>query len=244
MSSPLNSPDDERNDTDQAGELDACTHDTPNKPFGDSRENSTGQPPSATTPPPNVPAQPPPDPFDPARLRMSQDFTGSTGVKKLIVTIPVAKPSKEPFMRTHPDPAYRLTTCVIELKQDRETYLVAPSLWTALAGESTFVAKLLITTITHQGVLSLWPIRLPGPDGRLDEWNRSALEAADAARDHWVRVAANMNLGAYEIQVATGITAEPGFPDMPLKEILRIAFRGKYIDAIDHPVLRKLRGEV
>ena len=53
-----------------------------------------------------------------------------------------------------------------------------------------------------------------------------------------------MSLGAYEIYVATGITAEPEFPDLPMKEILRIAFKGKYIDSIDHPVLRKLRGEV
>lgn len=187
---------------------------------------------------------PPPDPFDPARLRMSQDFAGSAGVKKLIVTIPVQKPSKEPFVRTHPDPAYRLATGVIELKEDRETYLVDPSLWGAMAGESTFVAKLLVTTVTRQGVLSLWPIRLPGPDGKIDEWNRSALEAADTARDHWTRVAANMGLGAYEIQIATGITAEPEFPDLPMKEILRIAFKGKYIDSLDHPVLRKLRGEV
>ena len=34
------------------------------------------------------------------------------------------------------------------------------------------------------------------------------------------------------------------YTDLPMKEILRIAFKGKYIDSMDHPVLRKLRGEV
>jgi hypothetical protein len=110
---------------------------------------------------------------------MSQDFAVATGVKKLIVTVPVAKPSKEVFVRTHPDPAYRLQTAVIDLKEDKETYLVARSLWDALASESTFVPKLLITTVTRQGVLSLWPIRVPGRDGKLDEWNRTAMKAAD-----------------------------------------------------------------
>jgi hypothetical protein len=59
-----------------------------------------------------------------------------------------------------------------------------------------------------------------------------------------VRVSPNMSLGANEIFIATGITAEPEFPAMSMKEILEIAFKGRYIDSFDHPVLRKLRGEV
>jgi hypothetical protein len=57
-----------------------------------------------------------PDPFDPARLRLSQDFSAAIGVKKLLTTVPVRKPSKEWFVRCHPDPAYRIETFVIELK--------------------------------------------------------------------------------------------------------------------------------
>ena len=69
------------------------------------------------------------DPFDPSRLRLSQDFVAAAGVKKLLTTIPVRKPSKEWFIQTHADQTYRLQTCVIELKEDSETYLVDPSLW-------------------------------------------------------------------------------------------------------------------
>src|SRR5215470_7174713 len=60
------------------------------------------------------------DPFDPARLRLTQNFVTSVGVKKAIVTIPVRKPAKEWFIQTHPDPAYRIETAVLELKEDRE----------------------------------------------------------------------------------------------------------------------------
>ncbi len=130
------------------------------------------------------------------------------------------------------------------MKEDREIYLVARSLWAALATESTFCAKLLVPTVTRQGVLFLWPIRLPGPDGRIDDWNRSALEAAELARTTWVRVQANMNLGAYEVVAAPGTTAEPAFPDKSLAEILKVAFKDRYIDTMDHPVLRRLRGEL
>jgi hypothetical protein len=188
--------------------------------------------------------QPSPDPFDPARLRLGQDFGDRGAVKKLLTTVPVRKPSKEHFVRTHPDPAFRLVTGVLELKEDREIYLVDPALWPELATEATFGPRMLITTVTRQGVVMLWPIRLPGTDGRVDEWNRSALEAAETARKSWVRVQANMSLGAYEIMVAAGTTATPEFPALTMGEILRVAFRDRYIDTLDHPVLRKLRGEV
>ena len=78
-------------------------------------------------------AKPEADPFDLASLRLSQDFASAVGVKRLIKTVPVKKPSKEWFVRTHPDPAYRLQTAVLELKEDRETYLVSPALWPELA---------------------------------------------------------------------------------------------------------------
>ena len=62
-------------------------------------------------------AKPEADPFDLASLRLSQDFASAVGVKKLVTTIPVKKPSKEWFVRTHPDPDYRLQTAVLELKE-------------------------------------------------------------------------------------------------------------------------------
>jgi hypothetical protein len=185
-----------------------------------------------------------PDPFDPASLRLSEGFAAAAGVKKALLTVPVRKPDRSWFVRTHPDPAYRLETAVIELKEDRETYLVAPHLWADLAAESTFSPRALFTAVNRQGVLFLWPVKLPGADGRVDEWSRSALEAADLAARGWVRVQANMALGAYEVFQATGNLPEPEWPDLPLKELLRVAFRDRFVDTIDHPILRRLRGEV
>jgi hypothetical protein len=185
----------------------------------------------------------PPDPFDPVGLRIDQDFEANLGVKKHLTTVPKRKPDKASFVGTHPDPAFTLSTCVIELKEDQELYLVAPELWPELASESTFTPKMLVTSVNRQGVLFLWPIRLPGLDGKIDSWSRSALEAAEIARTTWVRVQANMSLGAYDV-VTSSLTAQPVFPDLSMKEILRIAFKDFYITDLDHPVLRKLRGEL
>ncbi len=187
--------------------------------------------------------QPTPDPFDISRLRLSQDFVAAAGVKKILNTIPCRKPSKEWFVQTHPDEAYRIQTCVVELKEDSETYLVDPSLWPELASESTFSPRALITSINRQGVLFLWPIRLPGSDGRLDAWSRSAMEAAALAAVKWVRVQSNMSLGAYEVYEAAGQWAAPEWPDMPFQQLLRIAFKDRFIVGLDHPILKRLRGE-
>ena len=187
--------------------------------------------------------EPAPDPFDPARLRLSQQLTAALGVKKLLTTVPTRKPSKEWFVRCHPDPTYRIETYVVELKEDAETYLVDPSLWPDLAGESTFSPRLLVTTINKQGTVFLWPIRLPGADGRHDEWNKSALEAATFAAKDWVRVQANMGLGAYEVHLATGHLGDPDWKVPAFNDLLRIAFKDRFITSQDHPVLRRLRGE-
>ena len=181
------------------------------------------------------------NPFAISRLRLTQDFAQTVGVKKALITIPVRKPNRQEFIRVHPDENYRLETAVLELKEDREIYLVAPDLWPELPGELT--PRVLYTTLNRQNVLTLWPVRLPQADGRLDAWSASALEAANLATRGWVRVAANISLGAYEVYEATGEIPEPEWPEHPLDKLLEIAFKERYITTVDHPVIRRLRGE-
>ena len=184
-----------------------------------------------------------PDPFDVEALRLSQDFEKDLGVNKALLTVPVRKPDKTWFVRVHPDEEYRLQTAVLELKEERETYLIAPNLWSELSTEATFTPKVLFTAVNRQGVLFLWSIRLPGSDGRRDDWNASALEGATMGMKGWVRVTANMSLGAYEVCEATGHIPEPTWPDESFQALIKIAFKDRLINELDHPVLKRLRGE-
>jgi hypothetical protein len=184
-----------------------------------------------------------PDPFDPEALRLAPDRAGGLGVKKALLTVPVRRPAREWFIRVHPDPDYRLQTAVIELKEDAETYLVERSLWPELGGETTLTSKMLLTTINRQGTVFLWPVRLPGPDGRLDDWSKSALAAAELAVSRWVRVQPDRSLQACSVLYAE-MSDEPVWPDVPFKALLRVAFKDRYIDSLQHLVLRQLRGEV
>jgi hypothetical protein len=174
------------------------------------------------------------------KLRLSQNFSEIVGVKKALLTVPVRKPNRQEFIRIRPGEEWRFETAVLELKQERETYLIDSELWNELPGE--IIPKVLFTTINRQGTLTLWPVKLPDQDGRHDQWSRSALEAAKIAESHWVRVAANMNLGAYEVFEATGDISEPTWPDVDFVNILEIAFKDKIIRSMDHPVINQLRG--
>ena len=98
------------------------------------------------------------DPFNPASLRLDQSFADTVGVKKLLTTVPVRKPNRQDFVRVHPDPNYRLTpAATIEVKEDREVYLITPGMAQALPGEFSLVT--LFTTINRQGTLHLWPVK-------------------------------------------------------------------------------------
>jgi len=182
------------------------------------------------------------DPFDPSGLALSQDFGQQEFVKKAILTVPVRKPDRQWFVRVHPDPSWRLATAVTELKEEREIYLVDRPLWSELPGE--IVPMQLFTAINRQGVVFLWPVRLPGEDGKHNEWHRSALEAAQMAMTRWVRVAANMSLGAYDVFEAVADLPDPVWPDIGFAGLLKVGFRDRFIRDLDHPVIRRLRGEV
>jgi len=184
------------------------------------------------------------DPFDPAALRLDQSYADTVGVKKLLTTVPVRKPNRQDFVRVRPDASYRLTpAAVIEVKDDGEVYLVTPNIAQGLAGEFSTVT--LFTTINRQGTLHLWPVKLPAPDGRYLEWHRSAAEAAERAMRKWVRVTASLSLGAYEIfEALNDNIPAPVWPEESFEQIIRVAFRDRFIDSIDHPVVKRLRGQV
>jgi len=206
----------------------------------------------ANSPPPNntppaTPSTPAPDPFDPANLRLTGDFAANVGVKKVLLTVPYRKPDKSWFFRVNPDPNYQMTTCVIELKEEGiggETYLVHKDLWPQLATEAVFSPRAFYTCINKLGAVFIWGLKLPAADGRFDEWGRTAMEAANRGQKCWVRIAANMTIRTNDVFEAIGKLGEPEWPTTPFTELLRIAFKDRIISDLNHPILRRLRGEV
>ena len=158
-----------------------------------------------------------PDPFDPAALRLNEMFVEGVPIKKYLSTIPVRKPGRQDFVRVHPAEEWRLTpAAILELKEDREVYLVRPHLVNALTDEVS--PATIYTAITRQGTLFLWPVRLPTADGRRSDWHRSALEGAELAQTKWLRITANLALGAYEFAAALNGIADPDGRTSPFRK--------------------------
>jgi hypothetical protein len=168
------------------------------------------------------------------------DAAAVAGTSEILSHVPVRKPNRHEFFRTRAEPEFWFDTGVFEDKEERETFFVTPRMREALVGEIKPV--LLVPTITRQGVLILWPLKLPSEGQRHNSWMETAREAAELAKTRWVRLAADMGLGGYRIYQAEGELSEPEWPDKPLGEILQIAFRDRIVDSENHPVVRRLRG--
>ncbi len=175
-------------------------------------------------------------------LKMDQSFDQLAGVKKIITNIPIRKPARQWFVRVNPDPSFQLTVGALVLKEEQETYIVHPKLYPEFSGE--FKGMKLFCAISKQGVFFIWPVNLPGADGKLNPWHESALEAVTRAQKDWIRVAPNMHLGAYDIFTPLGDLGKPEWPDLTMEQIINISFKHYIIDSPDHPVLKRLRGEI
>ena len=173
-------------------------------------------------------------------LRLSPEATVLSGTSEVLTHIPVRKPNRHEFFRTHPNPEMWFNTGIFEDKEEREVFFVTPAMRDALVGEIKPV--ILAVTINRQSVLSLWPLKLPTEETRYNAWSETAREAAELAKTRWVSMRADMSLGGYRIYKAEGQLSEPVWPDKPLNEMLEIAFRDRIVGSEDHPVVRRLRG--
>jgi hypothetical protein len=183
------------------------------------------------------------DPYNPANFRLDQTFGQHIAYKKLLTTIPVRKPNRQDWSMVCAEENYCLTpAAIIELKDEREIYLLTPQVAAEIPDEIATVT--LHLAITRQGVVTVWPVKLPGPDGKPNPWHQSAAEGAERAKKRWIKLTSNMALGAYEITEATGKLGQPVWPDLSLQEILKIAFRDRIIETADHPVIQRLKGAI
>jgi hypothetical protein len=175
-------------------------------------------------------------------LRLTQNFGETLGVKKVLTTVPVGKPSRDRFFRVHQSPDMVFPAMLLEDKVLGETYLVSTEVASALGDLIRQVE--LYAAIDRQNNTSLIPVPLPGPNGVRNPWHESLAQAVEKAKTIWLRISANKNLGAYDIFVATADLSEPNWPDMAVEELLEIAFKGRIITSVDHPIVQERLGKI
>jgi hypothetical protein len=186
------------------------------------------------------------NPFSREAQRLHQNYGVMVGMEQHFHTITVDKPPSEVWFRVHPDTNDHgeemfFDTYLLHIKNgpDRGVYQVSSLLRPLLSGEKIFKPTRLVLCIDRQGELRFWPLRLPGPDGREDDWMSSALAIAEQAKTRWVRLVAGGN--GYKSMTTTAELPDPSWPLQSFDDLLEIAFKKRRIASESDPVLQRLR---
>jgi hypothetical protein len=180
---------------------------------------------------------------DLSALRFDQGGDSGGEFEVFRSSVPVRKP-KHDFFRVHPDEDYRISPLgiyVAKESRDDVTYLVTHEMEEAFPAQIS--RAVIFTAINTQGALFLWPVKF-SRDGHPNGWLDSAMEAARAAMEAWVRIEADLGAEQYTIRRAIGARKDPKWETVPpLSDLLERAFPpSRVIDSVEHPVVQKLLG--
>ena len=175
-------------------------------------------------------------------LRLPANYGATLGVKKLLTNVPVGRPKKPQFFRTHESDDMTFPAMILENKEARESYVVIPE----VAQEISELVRpvMLHAAIDRQNNVFLIPVPLPGEDGTRNPWHESLAQAVEYAKLKWIRITANMHVGGYDINEAQAELPEPEWPAHDIDALIQVAFRGKIINGLDHPVVQSLLGKI
>jgi hypothetical protein len=175
-------------------------------------------------------------------LRLTQNFGETLGVKKVLTTVPVGRPSKDRFFRTHKSPNMVFPAMLLENKATNEVYLASAPIAGVLG---TLVRPVeLHAAIDRQGNPSLIPVPLPDQNGNRNPWHQSLADAVARSQETWIRITANKAIGGYDIYEANAKLPEPIWPTESMDTLLEVAFRGRILNDPNHPVVVDLLGGV
>ena len=176
-------------------------------------------------------------------LLISQEYSTNKSTVEVITQVTIRKPYKTDFVRVHPDEKFSFgPVAIYEDHQYRCTYLVDKGLITLLG--DYFSPAVLVTTISKQGALFLWPLKLPKINGRDNAWYQTAREAAEMAKENWLKILPDHSLKKYKVTIASGDLGEPKWPALTIDEIMEKILIHNYIGDENHPVIQRLQGRI
>jgi hypothetical protein len=167
------------------------------------------------------------------------DDAETLGEEMLLTTCPARQPRDSDLFRVRPDDEtsiWRMKSLIVEYRGEdpavpRGFYLIHPRLARVFSGLGK--AHLLLTCVTNHGSMFIWPIRLV--EGFGDSWCKSRLRIAAMAEAQWVRVLGSQGNG-YAAVVSRKDHGEPKWQGGTLDELLGIAFDGRIVEELTHPL--------
>jgi hypothetical protein len=178
--------------------------------------------------------------FDLASIALPQNYQDMMDVQTVLTKVSLRKPNKHEWFRIHPSADYRFA-CLI-LKFEDEFYFVHPNVAPLLGDDAA--PMMLYTAVNSHGAVFLFPVRLPGPDGTLDDFARNYHRICQLATTKWTLMTWNKHTRQHEVKTTDSITLEPEFPVQPFKELVQLAFEGASITDPNHRIIKYLQGIV
>jgi hypothetical protein len=166
-------------------------------------------------------------------------------VKRVTTKVPVRKPSQQNFFRVKEGAEWTAKVQTIYMKDDRaaEMFLIAPNLGLKHAGELQDVQ--LYTGYEPNGTVFLIPVfQANRQTGKQNAWHQSLAYNVHLAHKAWIRITVDFSIQGYQTFEAEGEIPEPPFPDdiHCIMDLIKIAFRDRWINTDNHEVLIQLRG--
>jgi hypothetical protein len=176
-------------------------------------------------------------------LRMDQAELDRPAVKPALLSIPIRKPDRLEFIRVRPGENYRVGPVpFIELRGRGETYLVDPRFRPELKPREYWIVEIFLAT-NRLAKLFLWVVKLQSPTGRVSDWYNSQLDCAERAMTDWIQIVADQEAGVYTVVAAEDQLEEPEYPEQSMQDLIRLGFKRRIVDSLDHPVMKQLRGK-
>jgi hypothetical protein len=153
----------------------------------------------------------------------------------------VGKPQPARYVRAYRNNEFAHEFGFVYDQTGDQQYLVLPDLIDEI-GVDVRMRKL-FTLVDWHGDVWLWPLLTSDGRGRTDPYTRSAHEAIEAAYEEWVRLIVIGGTNKITVMPSADRHIDPTWP-ADYYDAIRKGFTGRVIDSLDHPVVRRLRGQI
>jgi hypothetical protein len=172
-------------------------------------------------------------------IKSSEELVNITPVNRL-GSIEVRKPKKQEWFRAHPKMFAEIS--VIRRESTGDFYAVDPELVRELEAETR--EAYIAAAISYEGAKFLWPIIRPKTDGSGIQLFENDLADLALSRECWIRRQWMPGSKSYKVDQANTDKAPEWPENTSIGDWVKRAFRGRFIDNLDHQLVRQLRGDL
>jgi hypothetical protein len=171
---------------------------------------------------------------------------GRGSVKREQLVIPEGRP-KDTFFRVDPRPEMQMPVSIFEYQPEgqlnKDTFILTPDVAEYLGYRAKHAV--IRVCMCRPAVLRLWAVKVPQTDrGTPNGYVTSAWEALAVLERQWACLVSNESRSGYDVLLAETQWPDPQWRDDPLGGLIAKAYRGRFVDDLNHEIIQKLRGRI